>query len=186
VDVGTGQSYGAEFFAQKKTGKWNGWIGYTLSWANRTFPEINEGKTFPYRYDRRHDLKIATTYQWKPTKDFSLTWVYGTGNAVTLPQSSYAQMNITPNPYSWSDPDVQFYDGRNSYRMRSYHRLDLSYTTTKKKKWGERSWTFAIYNAYSRRNPFFLDIDYDKEGNRKFVQYSLFPIIPSVAYRFKF
>jgi outer membrane cobalamin receptor len=189
VDVGKGQSYGAEFFAQKKTGRWSGWIGYTLSWTNRTFANINEGKTFPYRYDRRHDLKIAAIYQWKPTKDLSMTWVYGSGNAVTLPQSSYSQMDSRPNnPYFnyANDPSVQFYNGRNSYRMRAYHRFDISYTTTKKKKWGERSWTFGVYNAYSRRNPFYLDIDRDKNGNKKFVQYSLFPIIPSVAYRFKF
>jgi hypothetical protein len=186
VEVGSGKSYGAEFFIQKKTGRLNGWIGYTLSKANRTFANINEGRTFPYRYDRRHDLKIATTYQLRPNKDFSLTWVFGSGNAVTLPQSSYPQMNDHPVPYYPNESAVQFYDGRNSYRMRPYHRLDLSYTTTKKKKWGERSWTFAVYNVYSRRNPFYIDLTYDKQGNKKFAQYSLFPIIPSVAYRFKF
>jgi hypothetical protein len=70
--------------------------------------------------------------------------------------------------------------------MRAYHRLDFSYTTTKKTKFGERSWTIGVYNAYSRRNPFFMEVGNDRDGNKKFIQYSLFPIIPSLAYRFKF
>jgi hypothetical protein len=185
VESGEGDSYGAELFLQKKTGKINGWVGYTLSWTNRTFENVNEGKTFPYRYDRRHDVEIAVVYQWKENKDLSLTWVYGTGTAITLPQSSYPQYDGPSNVYQGSG-DVQYYDGRNSYRTRAYHRLDLSYTTTKKTNWGERSWSFGIYNVYSRKNPFFMDITYDKHGNKKFVQYSLFPIIPSIAYRFKF
>jgi hypothetical protein len=186
IEKGEGQSYGAEFFAQKKTGKLSGWIGYTLSWTNRTFPNINNGKTFPYKYDRRHDIKIAGVYQWKKNRDFSMTWVYGSGAAVTLPQSSYAQYSEHPNQYGGDSQGIQYYDGRNSYRMRAYHRLDLSYTTTKQTKWGERSWSIAVYNLYSRKNPFFMDISYDKKGNKKFIQYSLFPIIPSIAYRFKF
>ena len=186
VESGEGNSYGAEFFVQKKTGKISGWIGYTLSWANRTFENINEGKTFPYRYDRRHDIKIAGIYQWKENREFSVTWVFGSGAAVTLPQSTYLESGQVRDYYWGIDPTLQFYNGRNSYRMRAYHRLDLSYTTTKKTKWGERSWSFGVYNVYSRRNPFFLDLTYDKKGNKKFVQYSLFPIIPSISYRFKF
>ncbi|HET6539585.1 MAG TPA: TonB-dependent receptor, partial [Chryseolinea sp.] len=88
VEVGEGNSYGVEFFAQKKAGKLSGWVGYTLSWTNRTFENLNGGKTFPYRYDRRHDVKVAAVYQWKKNREFSLTWVYGSGAAVTLPQST--------------------------------------------------------------------------------------------------
>jgi hypothetical protein len=186
VETGHGQSYGSEFFIQKKTGKISGWIGYTLSWTNRTFPNINNGKTFPYRYDRRHDIKIAAVYELKKAKELSLTWVYGTGAAVTLPQSTYEQSNDNSTPYFGYNGAVLYYNGRNSYRMRAYHRLDLSYTITKITKWGERSWSIGVYNAYSRKNPFFMDLTTDNKGNRKFVQYSLFPIIPSIAYRFKF
>ena len=185
VETGSGESYGSEIFFQKKTGKLSGWIGYTLSWTNRTFPNINFGKTFPYRYDRRHDVEITAAYEWRPNRKFGLTWVYGTGAAVTLPQSSYTKYQ-NEQPYYRFDDGIQYYDGRNSYRMRAYHRLDLSYTTTKKTKWGERSWVIGAYNVYSRRNPFFLDITYDEEGNKRFVQYSLFPFIPSIAYRFTF
>ena len=187
VEQGEGESYGAEFFIQKKTGRVSGWLGYTLSWTNRTFPNINNGKTFPYRYDRRHDVELAVVYQWKKNRDFSMTWVYGSGAAVTLPRSTYLQQNDFPSsPYGSFESEVQYYGERNSYRMRAYHRLDLSYTTTKKTKWGERSWSIGVYNLYSRRNPFFMDLTHDKNGNKKFVQYSLFPIIPSISYRFKF
>ena len=186
VEVGEGNSYGVEFFAQKKTGKLSGWVGYTLSWTNRTFENLNGGKTFPYRYDRRHDVKVAAVYQWKENREFSLTWVYGSGAAVTLPQSTYLHGVENRNPYFETEGSFQYYGDRNSYRMRAYHRLDISYTTTKKTKWGERSWIIGTYNTYNRRNPFFIDLSYDQMGNKKFVQYSLFPIIPSVAYRFKF
>jgi outer membrane cobalamin receptor len=185
VESGSGESYGAELFLQKKTGKITGWVGYTLSWTNRTFANINFGRTFPYRYDRRHDVEIAAAYDWRENRQFALTWVYGTGAAVTLPQSSYAQYYSDPSYYGYGN-GIEYYSGRNGYRMRAYHRLDLSYTTTKKKKWGERSWVIGVYNVYSRRNPFFLDIGYDEQRNKKFIQYSLFPFIPSIAYRFTF
>jgi outer membrane cobalamin receptor len=187
VETGTGESYGAELFLQKKTGKVSGWAGYTLSWTNRTFPNLNNGKTFPYKYDRRHDVELALTYAWKENKDLSLTWVYGTGTAVSLPKSSYQQNSSdlpgTTRPYGGA---IEYYESRNNYRMRAYHRLDLSYTTKKKTNWGERAWSIGIYNVYSRKNPFFMDVGYDKSGHKKFIQYSLFPLIPSIAYRFKF
>jgi hypothetical protein len=187
VEVGEGNSYGAEFFVHKKTGRISGWIGYTLSWTNRKFENLNEGRTFPYRYDRRHDVKVAAIYQWKPNREFSITWVFGSGAAVTLPQSKYERTfeNQDLSSEGTSFGTHQYYGDRNSYRMRAYHRLDLSYTTTKKTKWGERSWSIGTYNLYSRKNPFFIDLA-NRNGERKFVQYSLFPIIPSIAYRFKF
>jgi outer membrane receptor for ferrienterochelin and colicin len=194
VEAGVGESYGAEFFLQKKTGRVSGWLGYTLSWANRTFPSINEGNSFPYRYDRRHDIEIATSYKWK-NKEISVTWVYGTGNAVTLPRSTYQgagdgynahYYGDSYNPYDYYDKgSVKYYGERNSFRMRSYHRLDISYTTTKKTKWGERSWVIGVYNVYNRRNPFFMEISEDRR-KKKFIQYSLFPIIPAISLRFNF
>jgi hypothetical protein len=183
IETGKGESYGAELFLQKKTGKLNGWIGYTLSWTNRTFANINFGKTFPYKYDRRHDFEIALNYDVKKNKQFSATWVYGTGVAVSLPSATYQSADIgNYRRLSY----INYYESRNNYRMNPYHRLDISYTTTKQKKWGERSWVIGIYNVYSRKNPFFIDVGTDNSGKRKFIQYSLFPIIPSIAYRFKF
>jgi len=185
VESGKGESYGSELFIQKKKGKVSGWVGYTLSWTNRTFQNINEGKTFPFRYDRRHDVEVALSYKWKPNRDLSMTWVYGTGAAISLPQSAYTEYIGSP----WGDGDqsfIEYYGGRNSYRMRAYHRLDIGYTSTKKKRWGERSWNLSLYNAYNRKNPFFVDNARDEKGHKKFIQYSLFPLIPSAACRFKF
>jgi outer membrane receptor for ferrienterochelin and colicin len=182
VTSGSGETYGTELFLHKKTGKLNGWIGYTLAWNYRKFPDIDNGQRFPYKYDRRHDVEIAVMYQVKENKELALTWVYGTGTAISLANSTYAAM---PGPNRWSN-EIQYYEGRNNYRMKAYHRLDLSYTIKKKTKYGERAWSYSIYNVYSRRNPFFMDIGYDKNGNKKFIQYSLFPIIPSIAFHFKF
>lgn len=186
IDNGRGESYGAEFLVQRKTGKLSGWIGYTLSWTNRTFDNINDGKTFPYRYDRRHDVSIAVKYQWKENKNFSASWVYGTGAAITLPLAGF--LLGEPAYYAGGQYIVGgavTYSDRNAFRMRDYHRLDISYNTTRKTKWGERTWSFSIYNAYSRLNPFFIDTRYVLNAP-KFFQYTLFPIIPSVSYRFKF
>jgi hypothetical protein len=185
VTTGIGESYGIELFAHRKVGKINGWVGYTLSWANRKFAAINDGKWFAYRYDRRHDIEITTSYNHKPHKDFSISWMFATGSPVTVPKSTYAQ----PAEFlRWQiNVPVMYYGGRNNFRLNNYHRLDISYTVRKKKKWGERSWSFGAYNAYSRKNPFFIEYDYDfTSGKKKFIQYSLFPIIPSVTYGFKF
>jgi len=184
VERGKGQSYGAELFIQKKEGKTTGWIGYTLSWTHREFDNLNFGKRFPYKYDRRHDLSVALVHHWKDHIDVSMSWVYGTGNAVTLPKASY--QGSTHSYGSYYGDEIYYYGDRNSFRMNDFHRLDLSIAFRKKKKWGERTWTFGVYNTYNRKNPFYLDIGYDDHGNRKFVQYSLFPIMPSVSYSFKF
>lgn len=181
---GRGESYGAEVLLQKKTGKVTGWIGYTLSWTNRQFDDINFGTEFPYKYDNRHDVNVAMTHAWNNRMDFSMAWIYTTGNAISLPLATYEG---TPMPGSfWYSNDVSYYRGRNDFRMNSYHRLDLSFSWWKNKTWGQSKWTLGVYNAYSRRNPFFMDISYDKHGNKKFIQYSLFPIIPSFTYSFKF
>lgn len=186
---GQGESYGSELLLQKKTGKVTGWIGYTLSWTNRQFDELNNGKWFPYKYDRRHDVSVAMTHAWNERMDFSMAWVYGTGNAVTLPNSTYKSTPGVANNFNFFPQfgyELYYYGDRNSFRMRSYHRLDLSFSWWKTKKWGRSKWTLAVYNVYSRRNPFFMNLTYDDDGNRKFAQYSLFPIIPSINYSFKF
>ncbi|WP_308709888.1 TonB-dependent receptor [Marinoscillum pacificum] len=182
VTSGEGTSYGAEFLIQKKTGKLSGWIGYTLSWTNRTFAELNFGKTYPYKYDRRHDLSIVGTYQFSKKFSLSSTWVYGTGNAMTLPKFTYPDERTSGFYYS----DITYYGERNDFRMAAYHRLDIGLTWTKPKKNGTRSWSTGAYNVYNRKNPFYIEDGYDNQGNKHFYQYSLFPIIPYVKYSFKF
>jgi hypothetical protein len=187
VTGGVGESYGTEVLLQKKSGKLTGWIGYTLSKAMRQFDELNFARWYPYKYDRRHDVSVALSHKWSDRIDFSFSWVYGTGNAVTLPVAIYTSMEpaYLPGWFSYQG-SVKHYESRNDFRMRDYHRLDASVGFSKKKKWGRRTWTFGVYNAYNRKNPFYMDISYDNLGRRRFVQYALFPVIPSFSYSFKF
>lgn len=187
VVVGTGNSYGGEILLEKKLGKTSGWIGYTLSWTNRQFDDLNFGETFPYRYDRRHDIGVAITHKFNEKVDVGLVWVYGTGNAVTLAQERYLGIGTLSGPGIFGGlQEIEHIAARNNYRMPSYHRLDLGVNLHKKKKHFERTWSFGLYNAYSRQNPFFLYFGFDRNNDRKLYQLSLFPIIPSVSYSFKF
>jgi hypothetical protein len=178
---GTGESYGIEFFLNKRRGKFSGWSGYTLSWTQRKFPEINRGEVFYAKFDRRHDLSTVLTYENNTRWTFAAIFVYGTGNAITLPV----------NWYLLNGNIVYDYGPRNWYRMKPYHRLDLSATLQgKKTKRFESSWNFSVYNVYSRLNPYFLYFDTEgsiESGNFKNVakQVSLFPILPSVTWNFK-
>ena len=184
VAQGQGWSYGSEFLLQKKKGKLSGWIGYTLSWTNRQFTQINEGKIYPYKYDRRHDISIVAIYKISNKMDFAATWVYGTGNAISLPLQSYASAGASiPNLYT---SNVQYYGAKNNYRMAPYHRMDVSINKHKKKKWGKVTWSVGVYNLYSRQNPYFLYFSTNTAGKPQLKQVSLFPFIPSISYNFKF
>ncbi len=184
VAAGSGTSYGAEFLIQKKTGRLTGWVGYTWSKTTRQFDDLNFGEEYPYKYDRRHDLSVVSVYQINDRISISGTWVYGTGNAITLPESQFRDFNPTFN--SFFSQGLEYYGSRNNYRMRDYHRLDLGVSMSKQKKRGVRTWSFGAYNLYSRRNPFYIDIRSTNTGNREFVQTSLFPIIPYLTYSFEF
>lgn len=190
IEIGRGWSYGAEFLIEKKRGKTTGWIGYTLSWTNRQFDNLNFGEVFPYRYDRRHDIGAAMTHKFNDRVDIGVVWVYGTGNAVTLGLERYNSLdgvlNTDGNQWYWGGSEIEHIEQRNNYRMPSYHRLDVGVNLHKETKWGEQTWSFGIYNMYSRQNPFYLYFSNDEQGNRHLTQVSLFPIIPSVSYAFKF
>ncbi len=191
IQAGRGWAYGGELLIEKKIGKATGWIGYTLSWSNRQFDSINFGEPFPYRYDRRHDIGVAFTYEFNDHVNMGIVWVYGTGNAVTLGQERYlsldeVQMSLNNGSFDSYSQGIEHISSRNNYRMAAYHRLDLSVNFTKQKKWGERTWSFGVYNVYNRQNPFYLEFTNDNNGNPQLSQYSLFPIIPSFNYSFKF
>lgn len=190
ITSGRGWAYGAEVLLRKNEGKFTGWLGYTLAWNYRQFDDLNFGRVFPFKYDRRHDVSIVVNY--KPRKEFewSATWVYGTGIALTIPIAKYKEVRRNQdfeNSDSFYTDDIYQYSDRNAYRMPAYHRLDLGLTWYKVKDWGESSWTIAIYNAYNRQNPFFIDTRYSWEKERTtFYQVSLFQLIPSLTYNFKF
>ena len=186
VVAGDGESYGVELFVNKKRGRMTGWLGYTLSYTNRWFDAIDEGRKFPFRYDRRHDISVLLSYTLPKDRLLSLTFVYATGSAITLPTARY--QGVRPPSWEYADFDQHVFDDRvllgprNNYRMPDYHRLDISYQRRKEtKRLNQRTWIFSLYNAYSRLNPYFL-----YESNGKLKQYSLFPIVPSVTYRLEF
>jgi hypothetical protein len=188
---GSGRAYGVELFAQKKVGKLTGWVGYTLSRTERTFPEMNEGKAFPYRYDRTHDLSVVANYTISPKWSFSGIFVYGTGNALTMPTGRFVYRvgydGLEEEPVFTS---INLYDKINDYRMPSYHRMDIAFTYTPKPNSTKRfksSWNFSIYNVYSRYNPYFIYIKVEEDeriiqGKKVF----LFPITPAVTWNFNF
>ncbi len=193
VTAGQGESYGAELMVQKKFGKFTGWVGYTLSWTILQFDELNNGKKFFARYDRRHDLSIVAMYEVKEGFNLSATWVYGTGQAITLPLANYNVVANNPGSNSFSGifdfPGLQnatYYGEKNSFRMAPYHRLDIAAQWMKKLKRSERTFELGVYNAYNRMNPFFYDIEQSSNGTNKLVQISLFPILPSVSWTYKF
>lgn len=194
VTSGQGWSYGAELFLRKNTGKFTGWIGYTLSWTELQFNDLNFGKKFYARYDRRHDISVVGVYKINERITLSGTWVYGTGNAITLPLSTFPANSFSPpvpanggqlNQAGFSL--IQDYgQQRNAFRMSPYHRLDIGLQFYKKKKHYTRVFELSLYNAYSRQNPFFYYIDTDSNGTQKLMQIALFPIIPSVSWTWKF
>jgi hypothetical protein len=186
VAQGNGWAYGGEFFLQKKVGKTSGWIGYTLSWTKRQFEELNDGKPFFFKYDRRHDISLVVVHEFNKKVDCGLTWVYGSGQATTLPKATFQGFVYDPTQPAGFAQSVDYYGERNGYRLHAYHRLDLSVNLNKDRKKFSRTWSFSVYNAYSRRNPYFVYFDYKNNGDRVLKQVSLFPIVPSVAYRFIF
>lgn len=186
---GEGWSYGLETFVKKRQGRLTGWIGYTWSKTERQFDDLNSGLIFPAKYDRRHDLSVVLDFSLSKSWRFGGAFVYATGNSLTLPIQRYIfEGRIT-----------DIYGARNGYRMAPYHRADISATYTpdparSRKRRDSRtksSWTFGVFNLYNRLNPYF--IYFSNEGNLsagtldlQANQVSLFPIIPSITWNFKF
>lgn len=197
---GLGEAYGLEFLLQKTKGTVTGWFAYTYSKSTRQFENLNSGKPFPFKYDRRHDISIVYLQKLRSNIQFSATWVYGTGNPFTLPLGKYKMITeIDDDLNAPFPPDEygQYYDEINSSRMRDYHKLDIGLNFYKSIRIGERTLSFNVYNLYNRQNPYFYflhttsqpDINGNEiPGTRKTVmkQQSYFPIIPSISYSVKF
>lgn len=195
---GSGLSYGLEVLARRDLGRLRGWVGYTLSKVEVQFENLNNGKPYPYTYDRRHDISIVLMFKVNEGFDVSATWVYGTGKARTLAVSRYAPANFDFNRaaeqnyyyagyggYSYSQ-EVEYFKGKNAFREPAYHRLDIGLNWHKQRDWGTTTWSLGLYNAYNRQNPFYLFFGYDNYGNRALKQMSIFMLIPSVSYSVEF
>ncbi|HSR18779.1 MAG TPA: hypothetical protein VLM39_11875, partial [Ignavibacteriaceae bacterium] len=184
---GEGEAYGVEFFLNKRAGNLSGWIGYTLSWTNRKFEDLNAGKVFYPRYDRRHDVSIVLAYNVTEQLSLGAFWTYATGQGFTVPTGQYRFPEIGLNSQSLLRID---YTGRNEYRLPAFHKLDLSISY----KFEFLNLPFKaflnIYNLYNRQNPFSYYTSYSGDpgssGNVVLNQITLFPFIPSLGIEVKF
>lgn len=179
--VGMGKALGMDVHLAYKQNRLNGTLNYTLSRSIRSFPEIMHGEWFNDKYDRRHDLKMVMNYEISERWSTSLLWSYATGNTTTVPVGRWWMLGSVMNDY----------DGYNNFRFPDYHRLDLAANyKLSSGKLKESVLTFSIINAYNRANPYFLVYQINTNGSQynikpKVLQTSLFPVMPSVAWRFK-
>lgn len=192
VSSGIGHSYGAELMVQKPKGRLNGWLAYTLSWTKFKFEDINDGKFFYPRFDRRHDLNLVGFYELSPRIRINALFTIATGNPIIIAKQDGTTVSNIPADGNLANPDIyldnsSIFSGRNDFRTELYHRMDLGIQFSRTRKKGTRTWEFSFYNIYNRKNPFFYSMGYDQSGNeRALYKYTIFPFIPSFTYSFKF
>ena len=179
IIIGKGRSYGLELYLKKKYGNFSGWISYTLARTENKAEGIDRSEWYPMKYDKTHDLSLVAIYKKGKRLSLSGVWTYATGNAVTFPSGKYELDN---QPVPW-------YTERNGYRMPAYHRLDFSLSLQgKERRKFSSSWDFSIYNLYNRHNAYMITFRESETvpGKTEAVKLSLFGIVPSVTYNFKF
>ena len=194
---GRSWSYGNEIYLEKKTGRTTGWLGYTLAWAWRNTPPqngtngVNGGRDYHPNYDRRHNLTAVVIHQLNARISLTGSFIYTSGNLATLPLGRFGVQDIVGSSTGLDPRPIPVYPDRNSYRLIDYVRLDLGMVY----KIGSRrnqDLTFSIYNALNRRNAYFIFFETlrNKQTDRitgfRAQQVSLFPVIPSVTYNFRF
>lgn len=202
VSMGKGRAYGVEFMARKDVGKTTGWIGYTLSWSDRYFPDgtVNQGKRFPAKYDNRHKVNISIAHKLSKKVELSAAWTYATGNNISIATDGYFTTDAGTSPYTYIGYGNGYGYGyenqlyyhpvmsRNAAKLDDYHRLDLGVNFYRYKKKGRLGiWNVSIYNVYCRMNAFGASSSvYMRDGKYYIKQKSLLPVIPSVSYTYKF
>lgn len=187
VTLGNGKAYGIELLLQKKIGKTTGWLAYTLSFAERQFEEINFARSYPYRYDRRHNIQVALIHRFTPSIEFTCNYIYGTGLAFTLPEDKF----LLFIPGDTAPPDVVINrDERNNFRMPAYHRLDAGFNFKKVGKQAIQTFHIGVYNAYNKRQPLYFAVRNNPTEenllNREIVTIEVLPVIPALSYGIKF
>ena len=181
------RAYGLEVMFRKNTGKWNGWISYTLSRSEQKTPGrtpnelgINNGQWYKSGFDKTHNIAITNSYTLSNKWSFGANYIFQTGQPVTYPNSQYQYQGFS----------VPNYGLRNENNLFAYHHLDLSGTYTpkpnKKKGW-QSEWVFSIYNIYNRQNAASVSFRQNIEtAANEAVRLSIFGAVPSVSYNFKF
>lgn len=198
VITGKGIAYGAELMTEKKEGRFTGWVSFTLSWVKHSFDDIKGGAWFYPVYDRRHNLSIVGFYQLRPGIKLNALFSLASGNPIRIPTQGVflPRIQFSGQILQYAEDfrdEVSNYSQRGQYRSEVYHRLDVGIQFSKKKRRGERMWEISIYNVYNRQNPFFYSAESEDELNYgivnkayKLYKYTVFPLIPSVSYNYKF
>ena len=175
IPIGEGRTYGIETSINKKLGKLIAQLNYTLAYSNRTFEDLNLGRTFPYRYDRRHSIKTTLLYRINDNTELAANWVFASGNASSLPQFSIIE-----------DGELKLiFTEINGHRLSPFHRLDFAFNFYNYVDWANIKFSIGAYNAYNRANPFFLDV-IPQNGPNMLREYSILPIIPSLSVNVQF
>ncbi|MFN8281930.1 MAG: carboxypeptidase-like regulatory domain-containing protein [Chitinophagales bacterium] len=196
INTGKGEAYGMEVYFAKTKGQFTAWCKYNLGWSTRQFPELNQGKKFFYKYDRRHDVSIVLQYKMKKHFDFSIAWTYGTGWRMTTPTASYASdgtiydYDAANQPLLGTQNMITNWNEKNNYILPAYHHLDIGMNYTKQAKRVIHQLNVSVYNVYNNFNIFtvYSDGSTDANGNKyqKYMKLSLFPVMPSIGYSVKF
>lgn len=188
---GVGTNYGVELMVHKSKGRTTGWIGATIARSTRKFENLNNGKEFPFNYDRLLDLNLVWNFKLSARINLSATWGFGTGYPTTIPNNKY-YLDSHFNGINFDHTQVFSFDEINSIRMRDYHQLDISTNYSIKTSWGESIWTVSIMNVYNRKNPYYYYLDRtfsnDPQNHYPFTvkQVSYLPFMPSFSYSFRF
>lgn len=184
---GRGRAYGLELFHKNSFNAWNYSLSYTYARSMRRFTEINTNNWYPYNFDRPHDISLVLNRQLNEKWKFNSQWIFQSGRPITAPIALAAG----------SDGGVGYiYGDRNNFRIPPFHRLDVSFVYEKTNKKGRNiAWSFGLYNAYNRKNLFYLnprivpifDGDFNTVGYRSNVTgHTIFPILPFISYSIKF
>ncbi len=184
IPIGVGESYGMEFYLNETVGKLKYDLAYTLSWSNRQFDEINDGRKFAFRYDRRHVLNFGIRYKLDDNMDISAHWEYGSGTPITLPDNqAYIEQDENGNEIG-----ILVYSSINNGKLPDYHRLDFGLNINNTHKWGTSTLTFGLYNAYNRRNPFYRDIIFNPNADNRLTyrDITILPVLPTFRYAVSF
>ncbi len=188
IAVGQGWAYGFEVLLKLQRGKVGGWAGYTYAYSDRKFgEEVNNGKKYPLRLDRRHNLNLQLLYKFNPKWDFSAGFVFTTGSAYTL---ATQQFDIVQQSEGGAPTAIKlsqkFVKALNDRRLPNYHRLDFTFNHYFKIRNVQHTLKLGVYNAYLRRNPVYYTLreGFDAEGQQltQIVQVSLLPFFPTLRY----
>ena len=180
---GDGKAYGLELLLRKESGKWTGWVSYSLSWSWRRFEEISQDEWFFARYDRRHNGALVLQYQLHDRWSASAVWEYISGARFTPIVGAY----VTPSASIMGLEVVPISTNVNEVKLSDTHRLDLGIKySSKQGKHFSWQWFVGVNNVYNRTNPVGILIEEDDDGNYRYVQPGLFGFLPFVSYQFEF